>query len=84
MTETHRIRDLAEKVSALTGTSVAYLDNPRKEADENDLVVRNDTLLRLGLTPIRLDDGLLREITEIAQRYRHRIDTAKIPCVSRW
>jgi UDP-sulfoquinovose synthase len=84
MTETHRIRDLAEKVSALTGTSVAYLDNPRKEADENDLVVRNDTLLRLGLTPIRLDDGLLSEITEIAQRYRHRIDTAKIPCVSRW
>ena len=84
MTETHRIRDLAEKVSALTGTPVAYLDNPRKEACENDLYVRNDTLLRLGLAPIRLDDGLLSEVTEVAQRYRHRIDTGKIPCVSRW
>jgi UDP-sulfoquinovose synthase len=84
MTESHRIRDLAEKVSALTGTPVAFLDNPRKEACENDLYVQNDTLLRLGLAPIRLDDGLLSEVTEIAQRYRHRIETAKIPCVSRW
>ena len=84
MTETYRIRDLAEKVSALTGTPVAYVDNPRKEADLNDLYARNDTLLRPGLQPIELDDGLLTEVSEIAQRYRHRIDTAKIPCVTRW
>lgn len=77
-------RDLAEKVSALTGTPIAFLDNPRKEAEDNDLCVRNDTLMRLGLAPIKLDDRLLSEITEIAQRYRQRIDTAKIPCVSRW
>ncbi|CAN0326742.1 unnamed protein product, partial [Chrysoparadoxa australica] len=42
MTETHRVRDLAEKVSDLTGTPVKYLPNPRKEAAENDLIVKND------------------------------------------
>jgi hypothetical protein len=32
MTETHRVRELAAKVAALTGAEVAYLPNPRKEA----------------------------------------------------
>ena len=69
MTETHRVRDLAENVSALTGTPVASLDNPRKEAEENELHAPNDTLLRFGLAPIRLNDRLLTEVTEIAQLY---------------
>ncbi len=42
MTETHRVRDLAEMVAGLTGAKVAYLPNPRKEAAENDLIVKND------------------------------------------
>ncbi|GAA3436832.1 hypothetical protein GCM10018954_064420 [Kutzneria kofuensis] len=40
ITETHRVRDLAELVSAMTGVEVANLPNPRQEAVENDLVVR--------------------------------------------
>jgi UDP-sulfoquinovose synthase len=84
MTETHRVRDLAGKVAELTGAEVAYLDNPRKEADENDLYVRNETFLRLGLEPITLDGGLMQEVTEIARRYAHRAKLDKIPCVSKW
>ena len=53
MTETHRVRDLAEMISQMTGAEVAYLDNPRKEAAENELHVKNDLFLDLGLNPLR-------------------------------
>ena len=66
------------------GASISYIDNPRAEDSENELNVSNDTILRLGLEPIRLDDGLLREVSEIAGRYAERADRSRIPCVSRW
>jgi UDP-sulfoquinovose synthase len=84
MTETHRIRDLARLVSEITGASVEHQDNPRNEADENDLFVENRRLLNLGLDPITLSEGLMREVTEIARTYAHRADLAKIPCRSLW
>ncbi len=84
MTETHRVRDLAELVSRLTGARIAYLPNPRKEADENDLVVTNKQFLALGLDPIKLEDGLLNEVVDVAQKYAYRIDRSRIPSVSAW
>ncbi|GAD54514.1 NAD-dependent epimerase/dehydratase family protein [Limimaricola cinnabarinus] len=84
MTETHRVRDLAEMVAKKTGAEVAYLPNPRKEAEENDLVVRNDQFLRLGLDPVTLQEGLLDEVVEVARKYAHRIDRSRVPAVSAW
>src|SRR6185503_2098006 len=54
-TEVHRIIDLAELVSKLTGVDVDLVENPRKEARENELVVENRNLLDLGLDPITLE-----------------------------
>ena len=56
----------SEAVSTLTGAEIDYVDNPRKEAAENELFVANDHLFELGLNPITLKDDLLSEVTEIA------------------
>src|ERR1700722_19816686 len=36
ITETHRVLDLAKLVSDITGADIAYLPNPRVEAEKND------------------------------------------------
>ena len=84
ITETHRIEDLAKLVVNTISAEIAYLPNPRREADENDLVVLNEQFLALGLEPTELSYGLLDEVVRVAQKYRSRVDPSKIISRSVW
>lgn len=84
MTETHTVRSLAQLIATMSGARVAFVDNPRNEAAENDLRVSNKTFLSLGLNPITLAEGLLEETQQIAAKYAHRCIRKMIPCVSTW
>ena len=84
VTETHRVRDLAKLISDKTGATIAVIENPRKEAVENELDVSNDSFLNLGLNPTTLDEGLIDDVFSMALRYSDRVDLQLIPCASKW
>src|SRR5258707_3109244 len=74
ITQTHPVAELAKIVSEITRAEIANLPNPRREADENDLVVLNQQFLALGLNPTTLTNGRLDELTHIPAKYKHRAD----------
>ena len=84
MTETHRVRDLAQLLARIADAKVELVPNPRNEAPENELHVVNETFLDLGLNPTKLEEGLLLEVTGIARKYKDRADLSKVPATSLW
>ena len=84
MTETHRVRELAQLISKMTKAKIEYLENPRNEAEENELYVNNKCFLDMGLKPTLLKDELLLEIKEIAEKFIQRCNLDKIICKSYW
>lgn len=83
-TESHTLLNLAKKVSEMTGAEIKYYIDPRNEDLENELIFKNDKFLNLGLDPITLNDGLMNEIIDIAQKFKDRCDLNKIICTSLW
>lgn len=84
VSEVFKVRELAELIAKKTKAKISYLDNPRKEALDNDLVVENNQFIELGLKPVNLADGLMNEISDIAKKYADRVDLSKIPPKSLW
>jgi UDP-sulfoquinovose synthase len=51
---------------------------------ENELNVSRDRFIALGLDSTTLNEGLLEEIRDIANKYSDRADTTKIIARSVW
>ena len=82
MTETHRVRDLAKMVSGITGAEIDYVENPRNEADENELLRRERRRSSSsGLEPITLADGLMQEVTRSPRSTRIAATATRFPAV---
>lgn len=82
--ETLRVRDLASLISDKTGCEIRNIENPRNEDAENELLVSNDKFRLAGLNPVTLQQGLLDEVVNIAEKYRVRCDRSKILPSSFW
>lgn len=78
------INDLALKIAKITNAEIRYYKNPRNEDDKNDLMFVNEGFKSLGWKPILLDDALLTEVKNIANKYKYRCDKSKIICTSLW
>lgn len=83
-TETWSVRELAALVARLTGCEVRSYADPRKEDQENGLLVENSKFRNLGLSPVTLSEGLMNEVRDVVGKYRHRCTLSKIPCTSLW
>jgi UDP-sulfoquinovose synthase len=83
-TECLNVRELAEKIRNMTSAEIRYYRNPRNEDPKNDLKFHNDGLLNLGLNPITLNNGLMEEVIDIADKYKANVIIPKIICTSVW
>jgi len=82
--ETVHLNSLARKISSLTGVEITYMENPRNEENENNLMVSNEGLKSIGFKPTLLSDELMNEVQEITEVYRHRVIKEKIIATTKW
>lgn len=88
-TETFGVLELAQRVSRVAAelglrAPVEHVENPRTEREAHYYSTVNERLIALGLQPHFLDDGVIAELLDVAQRNRARIDPAQIPATVRW
>jgi UDP-sulfoquinovose synthase len=72
-TETHRVVDLAARVSRLFGATVRFLPNPRNELATNMLHVKHCKLQALGLSPTLLTDDYMTTVYNLAVQNRDNL-----------
>lgn len=82
-TQEYRVKEIAEKIQALTGCEIQYIDNPRMEMDRNYFTFDTSTLDNLGLKEVSLDEELPRLI-EVMKQNKHRIIKEAIMPRTNW
>ena len=82
--ETKTLMDLAQILVKKYGATINHLENPRKEAAENELVVSNQGLRSLGFQPIVLNDALIEDVRLIADVTRESFDHSVILNSPKW
>ena len=85
MTETHTLNTLASLIKDnIEGSTVDYIDNPRKELKANGLKVSNKKFKELGLYSICIDDNGIKEIYDYIIKYNSKINKNCIMPSSKW
>lgn len=68
VSEVRSVLELANIISDKYGSTINYIENPRKELAENDLEVSNAGLKSLGFEPITLNESLIDDVKFIAEK----------------
>ena len=84
VTEVFNVKELAELIAKKAKAKIQYIENPRKEAADNNLVVENNQFLELGLKPVTLNAKLLDEVSDVVKKYAGRVDISKFMPSSFW
>lgn len=88
-TEQFSVLRLAERVKTVAAkwdinAKIAHIDNPRVEKEEHYYNAKHTGLLELGLKPHLLDDELIADLIQTANKYRDRVDFSVISPSSTW
>lgn len=83
LTETHKIKSIAEKIQKLTDCEIQYIPNPRAEKDENEFTFAAQELKTLGLKTIGLDEELPLLI-DVVKKHKDKIKTEVILPRTTW
>lgn len=83
VTETFSVNELAEKVQGVGNTlgcdvKINHIENPRKEKEEHYYNPKYTGLMELGLKPHYLNDTVLKDIFEVVEKYKNRINKEAI------
>jgi UDP-sulfoquinovose synthase len=84
MTEVHNIKNLAKIISKQLNSKIVFIKNRRNEKHKNDLMVNNNSLIKMGLEPIYLSKYIIDEINFVAKKYANRIKKKYFLSKSYW
>jgi UDP-sulfoquinovose synthase len=86
-TESFSVRDMADMVKQASSRPVEIasgLANPRVEREEHYFNAANTKLLDLGLEPHLLTQAVIKDMLELVERHRARVDTDAIAPTVQW